>query len=99
LAYKKIATCYRDVNTAEDKDRDFLHNKYLQFLPRVSAQSKHGHADYTSESGEVPFAPRCRLISYKSSQRVYSRGLKGIFFHCVFQTTKDVWMGRTSARM
>ena len=86
------------MNIAEGKEREFRHKDYLQFLQRVWAQSKHGHANYTSESGDVPFDPRCRLISYKSLQRVNSQGLKEIIFHSVLQTIKDFWMGRTKAR-
>jgi hypothetical protein len=95
LAYKKISACSRDVNTAEGIEREFRHKDYLQFLQQVWAQSKHGHANYTSESGDVPFAPRCRLINYKSLQRVNSQGLKRTIFHSELQTIKDILLGRT----
>jgi hypothetical protein len=52
-------------------------------------------SSYTSESRDVTFATRWRLISYKSSQLVNSQGLTGITFQCLLQTVKDIRLGRT----
>ena len=78
---------------------EIRYKEYLHFLSRVWVQSKHGQANYTSESGDAPFAPRCRFTSYKSSQRVISQGLIRRIFHCVLPTTKDIRMCWTSARI
>jgi hypothetical protein len=51
-------------------------SSHIVFGLSLRLQSRHVHTNYTSESGDVLFAPRCRFISYKSSQRVYSQGLK-----------------------